>query len=119
MKKSFNWTLSNLFAALLLVLGLGLLIVAVLMSFGTHISVEAVATALILLLVGLIFLHPAPLTILAPAIGLISLSAGYATYFSTQHSWIASLLAVLIVAVIVSYGFSLRRTLKRRHSQWY
>lgn len=119
MKKSFTWTLSNLFATLLLVLGVGLLLVALLMSFGTRIGVEAAATALVLMLVGLIFLHPVPIKVLAPMIGIISLSAGYATYFSAQHSWLAAGLAVLIVAAIVSYGFSLRRTLKRRHSQWY
>jgi len=119
MKKSFTWTLSNLFATLLLVLGVGLLLVALLMSFDTRIGVEGAVTALVLLLVGLVFMHPVPLKILAPMIGIISLSAGYATYFSSQHSWLASILAVLITAGIVSYGFSLRRTLKRRHSQWY
>ncbi|MFC6201006.1 hypothetical protein ACFP1L_03725 [Lactiplantibacillus nangangensis] len=119
MKRPFNWTLSQLFASLSLILGLGLLIVALLISFGTSVSVEATVTALVLMLISLIFLHPVPLKILAPMIGLISLSAGYATYFSTQHSWLASVLAVVIVAGLISYGFSLRRSLKRRHSQWY
>ncbi|BDZ29802.1 hypothetical protein RA086_01320 [Lactiplantibacillus sp. WILCCON 0030] len=119
MKKTFVWTLSNLFATLLLVLGLGLLIVALIISFGSRLGIEATVTALVLMLAGLVYLHPVPFKILVPMIGIISLGAGYATYFSAQQSWLASILAVLIVAAIISYGFSLRRTMKRRHSQWF
>ena len=116
-KKRFDWTLSNLFAALLLVVGIGLLLWLLITSFGTRLSVEAAVTAGVLLLAGLVFLHPTPVTILAPMIGLISLSAGYATYFSA-HSWFSALVAIVMMVAILSYGFNLRQALRRRHSSW-
>jgi uncharacterized membrane protein HdeD (DUF308 family) len=116
-KKRFEWTLSNLFATLLLIVGIGLLLWLLITSFGTRLSVEAAVTAGVLLLAGLIFLHPTPVTILAPMIGIISLSAGYATYFSA-HSWFSALVAVIIMVAILSYGFNLRQALRRRHSSW-
>lgn len=119
MKKHIDWTLSNLFAALLLILGLGLLLVAVITSFGTKISIDAVITAAVLLLAGIIYLHPAPFSILAPTIGIVSLSAGYVSYFSSPHQWWLAILATLVMAALLSYGFSLRKTLRQRHSSWY
>jgi len=116
-KKRFEWTLSNLFATLLLIVGLGLILWLLITSFGTRLSVEAAVTAGVLLLAGLAFLHPTPFSVLAPMIGLISLSAGYATYFST-HSGLSALVAVAIMVGILSYGFNLRQALRRRHSQW-
>lgn len=115
----FSWTLSNLFATLLLGLGVIVTLVALIISFGTMTSVEAVVTAAGLWIVGVIFLHPAPVAILIPVIGLVSLAAGYASYFSSPHSWLGAMIAVIITAVIVSYGLSLRKTIRNRHSKWY
>ncbi len=118
-KKRFSWTLSNSFATLLLILGIGLTLWALVTSFGTTLSVDAVVTAAGLWIVGVIFLHPAPLSVLAPVIGLTSLAAGYASYFSSPRSWLGALVAVVVTAIIVSYGFSLRKTIRQRHSRWY
>jgi len=119
-KKPFTWTLNNLFAALLLLVGSGLAVTTLIVSFGSRLSVDAIVTAAILGLVALIFLHPAPLMILAPVILLISIGSGYATYFSTStHPWLMTALAVIITASIVSYGLRLRQTIRKRHSRWY
>jgi len=119
-KKPFTWTLNNLFAALLLLVGSGLAVTTLIVSFGSRLSVDAIVTAAILGLVALIFLHPAPLMILAPVILLISIGSGYATYFSTSpHSWLMTALAIIITASIVSYGLRLRQTIRKRHSRWY
>ncbi|WP_048000908.1 hypothetical protein [Lactiplantibacillus herbarum] len=119
-KKSFSWTLNNLFAALLLLVGSGLTVTALTISFGSWISVEAIVTAAILGLVALIFLHPAPISALVPITILISLGIGYATYFSTtSHTWLMTSLAVIITASIIGYGLRLRQTIRQRHSRWY
>lgn len=119
MKTRFSWTLSNCFAILLLLLGVILTSWALITSFGTRISVDAVVTAAGLWIVGVIFLHPAPISILIPAIALVSLGAGYASYYSSPHSWLGAIVAVLITGAILSYGLSLRKTIRQRHSHWY
>ena len=119
MKKSFSWTLSNGFAALLLTVGTVLAIITLSISFGTSISVDAMVTAAVLWLAGAVFLHPTPAKILLPIIVFTSLSLGYATFFSTAGSWLLAVLATLITAAITSYGFSLRKTIRQRHSRWY
>lgn len=118
-KKRFAWNLSNSFATLLLGLGVLLALWALITSFGTITSVDAIVTAAGLGIVGIIFLHPAPVSILAPVIGCVSLAAGYASYFSSPHSWIGAGIAVILTAVIVSYGFSLRKAIRQRHSHWF
>ncbi|WP_225422757.1 hypothetical protein [Lactiplantibacillus garii] len=117
-KKRF-WTLSNSFATLLLIVGTVVALWALATSFGTITSVDAVVTAAGLWLVGVIFLHPAPISVLIPVIGLVSLGAGYASYYSSPHSLLGALIAVVITALIVSYGLSLRKTIRQRHSKWY
>ncbi|WP_338208038.1 hypothetical protein [Lactiplantibacillus paraxiangfangensis] len=118
-KKHFSWTLSNSFAALLLVVGAIVALWALITNFGTTVSVDAVVTAAGLWIVGLIFLHPAPINILIPVIIFVSVGAGYAGYFSSPHSWLGAAVATLLTALIVSYGFSLRKTIRQRHSNWY
>lgn len=117
--KPFTWSWLNLFALLLLIIGIGLAAVTLITSFGSAVSVDTVVTAAVLLLAGVVFLHPAPLAILAPVIALVSLGAGYASYYSTPHSWLVAILATIITAAIAGYGFSLRKTIRQRHSQWY
>ena len=119
MMKRITWTLSNGFATLLLVVGTLLALLTLITSFGTAISVDAMVTAAVLCLAGVVFLHPAPAKILLPIVGLASLSIGYATYFSTAGSWLYATLATIITAVIISYGFSLRKTIRQHHSHWY
>ncbi|VDG31695.1 hypothetical protein [Lactobacillus sp. CBA3605] [Lactiplantibacillus mudanjiangensis] len=113
------WTLNRYFATSLLVIGSGLILWALLTSFGTLLSVEATVTAGVLGIAALAFLQPAPLSVLAPTIAIISLSAGYATFFSTNTvAWGSAILAIVMMAGILSYGFNLRQALRRRHSQW-
>ena len=119
MKKAFTWSLSNGFATLLLTVGTVLAIVTLSISFGSPISVDTMVTAAALWLAGVVFLHPAPAKILIQVIVLASLSLGYATYFSTAGSWLLAVLAAIITASIVSYGFSLRKTIRQHHSHWY
>ncbi|MFC6182508.1 hypothetical protein [Lactiplantibacillus daowaiensis] len=118
MTSKFTWTLSHLFATLLLIIGSGLLLWTLSTNFGTHLSVDATVTAGMLGLAGLVFLHPIPFNILAPAIGIISLTLGYATFYSTAHSWLSASIAVIVMVAILSYGFNLRRALRQRHNQW-
>lgn len=119
MKKTFTWSVSNGFAVLLLTVGTILAITTLGISFGSPISVDAMVTAAALWLAGVVFLHPAPVRILIPVITLVSLSLGYATYFSTSGSWLLAILATIITAGIISYGFSLRKTIRQHHSHWY
>ncbi|AVK61732.1 hypothetical protein C5Z25_08050 [Lactobacillus sp. CBA3605] len=118
-KQPFHWSISNLFATVLLVVGAGLLVIALLTQFGTRLSVEATVTAAILFLAGLIFFKPTPFWLLISTISLISLCTGYAAYFSTPYTWLGAIIATVVMAGIVSYGFNLGQVMKRRRSRWY
>ncbi|MFB9769632.1 hypothetical protein [Lactiplantibacillus modestisalitolerans] len=117
--KRFFWTLSNCFALLLFIIGSLLALGGLWLSFGSSISVDAVIAAAVLWIAAVIFLHPAPVFLLVPVIIAVSLGAGYASYYSSPHSWLGALIAVILTGAITSYGLSIRKAIRRRHSNWF